>query len=338
MTPETFAEKVDQLSLLVDEELARLIMVRRPIPNLHDGMAYALGFDSEDRKVRGKRLRPVLCLATAEALGVPIRRAMRFACAIEMLHNFALVHDDIEDGDTVRRGRPCTHLVHGLAHGINIGDYMLSRVFILIHEDPENDADTRHRLIEQLDRTLENLFGGQALDISARESRSYTLREYERTVAMKTGSYLAAPILGGAMIAGAGIGTLDALSDYGRALGPLFQVKDDIIDLTTGKGRGHTGNDIREGKRSYLVAAALETCAPVDRERLYDILDRPREQTTDADVAWAVDLFQRSGAMTRAEEYCASLKKQAVDSLAALPAKLRSVLEAATDHMLKRTT
>src|SRR5690606_23969946 len=127
---------------------------------------------------------------------------------------------------------------YGLAHGINIGDFLLSRVYTVQCRDPHNPLAIREQLLELVHRTLEHIFIGQSLDISARESRDFTIAEYERIVAMKTGSYLVAPILGGAIVGGAGESVIESITRYGRAMGPLFQVKDDTIDLTTGKGRG----------------------------------------------------------------------------------------------------
>lgn len=334
---QTFRARAAELSALVDEELERVLIPPYPVPNLHDGVLYSLGLDQQDLAARGKRLRPVLCLMTAEALGKPAQNALAFACAIELLHNFALVHDDIEDGDEHRRGRPATWVRYGLAHGINIGDYMLARVFALLFRDPLNPLATREQLLDLLHKTLEHLFTGQSMDITARGRRDFTTTDYEAIVLMKTGSYLVAPIMGGAIVGGADEDMIESLTRFGRALGPLFQVKDDLIDLTTGKGRGAIGNDIREGKRSYLVAAASDACSPADRERLYDILDAPRGQTTTEQVEWAVSLFRTTGAIDRAEEYCRRLRDRANAAIEPLPTALREMLTVAVELMLRRT-
>lgn len=313
-----------------------VFQVEEPTANLHEGALYSLGLDVEDRKARGKRVRPALCLLIAQALGSTRHAALPFAAAIEILHNFALVHDDIEDGDTVRRGRPSTWKQYGLAHGINIGDYMLAKVFQVILRDDRNPIEVREQLLILLEKTLEELFAGQAMDISARQTDHFTLEEYNLLVARKTGSYLAAPMLGGAVIAGARPAVLRSLDQLGHHLGPLFQVRDDLIDLTSGKGRGEIGNDIREGKRSYLVAVAAESCLPSDRARLFEILNRSREETSAEDVAWCVELFRRSGAIARAEARCQELRVAAMGTIGSLDEPLRGLLETTIKVLAER--
>lgn len=335
-TEQDLAAAVEQAGELTDEFILAQLNSVEQIPNLHEGAVYSLGLDVADRKARGKRVRPALCILTAKALGAPPLDALPFAAAIEILHNFALVHDDIEDGDTMRRGRPSTWVRYGLAHGINIGDYLFARMFQVVLRDERNPIHVREQLLLLLEKTLEELFGGQALDISARASRHFTVADYEALVARKTGSYLAAPLLGGALIAGANPATLAALERLGQDLGPLFQVRDDLIDLTTGKGRAEIGNDIREGKRSYLVALAAEAATPADRQQLFDILDRTRELTSADDVAWCIDLFARTGSLARAEERCVSLRESALATIDELDQPLQRVLRTAVEVMAKR--
>ncbi|MCC5878080.1 MAG: polyprenyl synthetase family protein [Candidatus Sumerlaeia bacterium] len=337
MILETLAERIEELGEVVDRELLRQLEVPEPLGNLHGAALYSMGLDVEDRKVRGKRIRPVLSLLTGEALGIGTERPLAFACAIELLHNFALVHDDIEDGDSMRRGRPAVHEKYGLAHGINTGDYLFGRVFQAIAEDPQNDAETMRRLLLLATETMEHLFRGQCLDISARESREFSMEEYTRLVERKTGSYLAAPMLGAAIIAGADDRVLGALRRFGRSMGPLFQIKDDLIDLTTGKGREHIGNDIREGKRSYLVAAFCQQADASERNRLFDLLDKERNKTTTADVEEVIGLFQRHGIMEMGEKRCEELMREGLDATAELPSALGAMLRAMAEYLTRRT-
>ncbi|MFQ6013794.1 MAG: polyprenyl synthetase family protein, partial [Thermoplasmata archaeon] len=121
MDPQAFQAYLAEKSDRVDEELDAWLPPAGGVPRLHEGVRYALGLDVPERKRRGKRLRPVLCLLTAESLAGDPNQAMPFALASEMLHNFMLVHDDIEDGDRVRRGRDTVWVRYGLEHAINIG-------------------------------------------------------------------------------------------------------------------------------------------------------------------------------------------------------------------------
>ncbi|HMX61758.1 MAG TPA: polyprenyl synthetase family protein [Candidatus Sumerlaeota bacterium] len=338
MSAQNFANQLASYAELTDAELIRIIRSGEQVPNLHDGMIYSMGLDVEDRRIRGKRIRPALCLLTAESLGVPAQRALHFAAAIELLHNFALVHDDIEDGDTQRRGRPTTHIRFGLAHGINIGDFLLAKVFGTIWRDPHQTMAIREELVELLNLTLEDLFAGQALDISARNGNSFTMEEYETLVMKKTGSYLSAPMIGGAIIADADEEVILILQKLGRLLGPLFQIRDDIIDLTSGKGREAIGNDIREGKRSYLVAALCRHCSDAERAQIFTILNKPRESTTQDDVSAAIALFTHYDLINKASAHCEKLRREAVLLIADLPVRLRENLEQAIEILVNRET
>lgn len=332
-----FQKLVDRHAGAVDKRLEELLAAEDPVANLHDGVLYALGLDQPERRVRGKRVRPVLCLATAEALGARADQAMGFACAIELMHNFALVHDDIEDGDTVRRDRPCTYRQYGLAHGINIGDYLFCKVWSTLLNDPHVEDSVRLRLLRLMSETLDHTHIGQGLDISARSNRRFSHRDYFRLIREKTGYYLAAPMLGGAVIAAAGRDTEQALHDFGLFAGPLFQITDDLLDLSEGKGREAIGSDIREGKRSFLVAEITARAQNNEElERLYDILDKPREQTATEEVAWVVSAYERHGVIQAAHEECARLLAEGLKVLDRLPEPLAEILGVFAMAMTRR--
>lgn len=330
--------RIHAASARIDAELERLIRSEEPIPGLHEGMLYALGLDQSDPATRGKRLRPVLCLLTAEDLGAPPERALPFAMAIELMHNFALVHDDIEDGDTMRRGRNCTHVQFGLPHGINIGDYLFCKMLAALLDGPRFGLPLRvtHQGLRLMSETLDHTHIGQALDISARARRDLVPEDYYRLVREKTGYYLAAPMLGGAIAAGASKTIRQALSRLGHSLGPLFQIQDDVIDLTEAKGRGVRGSDIREGKRSYCVVWLAPRLTGTERERFWSILDRPRAKTTDADVDWVISLFERHGALDAARAECERLRALSIEALDSLPRPLRSTLGEFVELLARR--
>jgi geranylgeranyl diphosphate synthase type I len=242
------------------------------------------------------------------------------------MHNFALVHDDIEDGDEVRRGRPTAWKRYGLAHGVNIGDYIFCKVLSTLAHDGDLDDALRLRLLRLMSSTLDHTHIGQSLDISAREDM-LNVEGYMRLVREKTGYYLAAPMLGGAMCAGADDSILDAIRAYGEAIGPMFQVRDDLLDLSPAKGRDAIGSDIREGKRSFLVAHAASHLPPPQRDRLRTILDAPRAATTDAMVEEAISLLQSADAMDAAEALCRELEAKGLAAIRTLPTQLRGLLE-----------
>jgi geranylgeranyl pyrophosphate synthase len=244
------------------------------------------------------------------------------------MHNFALVHDDIQDGDVMRRGRDTAWVRYGVPHAINIGDYLLVQAFRVLTDWPAEglDAATRLKLVELIGRALDHTHIGQALEINYRGTRQFTEADYLRIVREKTGHYLAAPIQGGAIVAGADEAVLARIGEMAQFLGPMFQIIDDIIDLTDGKGREAIGSDIREGKRSYLVAHTARHGTEAERQALFEVLDKPRRQTSTDDIAVVVGLFDKYDAIEAGRRYCQELYRQSRHKLEDLPADLRGPL------------
>jgi len=323
---------------LTDRELERLFSPRCPTGNLHDAALYALGLDLADPKMHGKRVRPILCIQTCELLGGDARAAIPFAMAIELMHNFCLVHDDIEDGDTFRRDRPSVWVKYGLPHAINVGDYLLTKVFVALTCARRFglDDDRAFRLTALIAETLDETHIGQALDMNARRGRDFSVQDYLRIVESKTGRYLAAPILGGAIVADAPDSLLRRIENFGKFLGPLFQIIDDIIDLTDGKGRETVGSDIREGKRSYLVAFTAAKCTQKEKARLFDILDKPRARTTRKDVEEIAALYEKYGAIAAGRDYCRKLLNRGRRALQHAPEPLRNYLLETFEGLIER--
>ena len=269
----------------------------------------------------GKRLRPALCLLTCEHLGGEPERALPFALAAEMLHNVFLIHDDIEDGDTMRRDQATLWVHLDLANAINIGDYLISTAYRLLLTS-RLDSATILRLLDIYSLTFQKTVEGQALDINLRGCDTFDVAQYYRIVQLKTAYYLTFNLVGGAIVAGMDGEVIEQLWELGRLLGPAFQIRDDIIDLTNGKGRGgEIGCDIREGKPSILFAYALERLGPhtTERQQLLDIIRKPREQTTSHDVDTVIQLYNDVGALDFATVECRRLIDNAFTLIAGLP-------------------
>ncbi len=195
--------------------------------DLHRAMRYAvLG--------GGKRLRPLLVYAAAHALDEDGAQLDAAACAVELIHAYSLVHDDLPamDDDALRRGRPTCHIVFGEAMAILAGDALQALAFELLADDPRIDANTGMAMLRALGRACgaEGMAGGQALDLAA-IGHPLTLAELEHMHACKTGALIRASVQLGALIAGADADTLDALDRYAHAVGLAFQVRDDILDV-----------------------------------------------------------------------------------------------------------
>ena len=286
----------------------------------------------------GKRMRPALCLMACEALGGEPERAIPFAAAVELLHNMLLLHDDIEDGDTVRRDQPAVWVKYGLANGVNAGDYLLARAYHCVLRTPVPDAE-KVRLVGVFTDACERTIEGQALDINRRADEGFRMADYMRIVQLKTGHYLAVGMVGGAIIAGATEEVIEGLWRLGEALGPAFQIRDDVIDLTDGKGRsGVLGSDIREGKASFLYAYVCESASAADRNRLVQIMAKERDDTSVSDVEWVMGLYERSGAIDAARVKADEFVAEATGIIAGLPLNDKTIFHELAGYVAHRRT
>ena len=269
----------------------------------------------------GKRLRPALCLLSCELFGGDPSRALPFAMATEILHNFLLIHDDIEDGDVMRRDKKTLWAEIGVPNALNVADFMIARAYGLITESELPD-DTSLRLCRAFSHVLQRTVEGQALDINLRGEASVNLETYYRIVTLKTAHYLALPWVGGAMVAGAEENSLEPLWKLGRRLGPAFQIRDDLIDLTEGKGRGgEIGCDIREGKPSICYAYVLEAQKGTeeDRQKLVEIVRAEREATTEEEIRWVIDFYEHEQVLEFAQQEADRLAEESLEVLDDLP-------------------
>ena len=220
----------------------------RPV-TIHKAMRYSVF-------AGGKRLRPILCLAAAEACGGTAEDAMRPACAVELLHTYSLVHDDLPcmDDDDLRRGRPTSHKVFGENIAVLTGDALLTQAFALLADTPEcTRYGPRHYVGElALAGDSRRLIGGQVMDLEG-EGQTLTKAELVRIHDAKTAALLTCALRLGAMTANVTPHKLHALSDFGRNLGLAFQVIDDILYVTqTTEQLGKTaGKDAAVEKATY---------------------------------------------------------------------------------------
>lgn len=260
--PATFGNEATpflvQSRALIDAELDRLLPGEAAEPaNLHSAIRWSVF-------AGGKRLRPALLLATGQALGAPREQLLRTACALEMIHTYSLIHDDLPsmDDDDLRRGRPTCHVRFGEATAILAGDALQAFAFQTIAEDENLSPEIRVRLVSEVARasgTPEGMVAGQAGDLAA-ESGEVTAAELERIHQRKTGALISAAVRCGVIIAGATEQELSALSRYAAQLGLLFQITDDLLDVTaTADDLGKTpGKDIASRKATYPALYGVE--------------------------------------------------------------------------------
>jgi len=311
---------------LIEMEIERAIP-KEGIENLNDAIWYHMG-------TGGKRIRPVLAIMTCESLGGDVQKILPFAAACEVLHNWLLVHDDIEDGDKIRRDQPAVWVKYGIDHGINVGDYMSEKVYDLIINSGLDDS-TKVRLFKEMVDTSLRTSEGQTMDINLRKNDSPSEDDYMRMIQGKTAYYLTLPMVGGAIISGRPE-LADKIKEFGMKVGPAFQMADDLLDLTEGKGRGEIGSDIREGKRSIMVVHCSSKCSGEERNKLFGILNKPREKTTREDILFVKKLFGKHRSMEYAKKRAESLIQESREITKGMPRELKEILEQFAEYLVKR--
>jgi len=244
---------------LVDATLRRFLPRPGSVPvTVRRAMAYSL-FPG------GKRLRPILAMAACRALGGRVPDVLPMGCAIEMIHTYSLIHDDLPalDNDDLRRGRATSHRVFGEAMAILAGDALLTHAFQIAAGHPEDRrlADRKVRAMAMLARAagVTGMIGGQVMDLEA-EGRPYSFATLVRIHRGKTGALISAAVQIGGIMAGGGPQAMKALSDYGDHVGLAFQIIDDILDRegSTDRLGKTTGKDARARKATYPALLGTE--------------------------------------------------------------------------------
>lgn len=254
----------DELRLLVDRELARLAFGEDPTTEgLRQAMRYSV-------LAGGKRVRPVLSLAAARAIGIEPGRILPIALAIELVHTYSLIHDDLPamDDDDLRRGRPTSHVVYGEDVAILSGDALFAEAFVLVlGQQPGEPADVLAAASRLAAATgVDGMVGGQYLDV--KDAMPEGVEGLRLLHALKTGRLIAASVECPLLAAGAPADQVAAYRAFADELGVLFQVVDDILDVTqTAEELGKPqGSDERHGKRTYVSEFGLDGARELARE------------------------------------------------------------------------
>jgi geranylgeranyl diphosphate synthase type II len=271
---ETFTDYLARRAAEVNQWLDRLVPSETTPPQkLHRAMRYSL-------LAGGKRLRPSLTLAAGEALGADTDDLMPAACAIEMIHTYSLIHDDLPamDNDDLRRGRPTCHKAFGEAVAILAGDALLTQAFRVLSADaPRRDAERQVRVIREIATaagTVDALIGGQIADIES-EGKNVDASTLEYIHRSKTGAMITSSVVVGGIIAGANEGKLDKLRSYGERIGLAFQIADDILDVTsTSEQLGKTpGKDQAANKATYPAIHGIDASNARARQLVDEAVD-----------------------------------------------------------------
>jgi geranylgeranyl diphosphate synthase type II len=270
------AAALDELRRAVEAALEAALPPEAEWPaTIHRACRYSL-------MAGGKRIRPVLVLASGEAVGGAREELMPLACAVEMIHTYSLIHDDLPamDDDDLRRGKPTSHKVFGEAIAILAGDALLTRAFHLLADVPPGWDDVRRR--RRLDAAAvlgeacgtRGLIGGQVMDLES-EGRAIGAADLECLHRAKTGALLSACVRGGALLGGAGAAELESLGRYASAIGLAFQVVDDVLDATEESASlGKTaGKDAAAHKATYVSVHGLDRARAMAAELRQEALD-----------------------------------------------------------------
>lgn len=257
MEDAAFARYLSDSAKLVDRALDGFLPKEKVAPQtIHKAMRYSVF-------AGGKRLRPILCLAAAEACGGDPQKAMAAACAVEVLHTYSLVHDDLPcmDDDDLRRGRPTCHKVFGDGMAVLCGDALLTEAFLILSQTALTPRYKSDAFIKELALTSgsRHLIGGQVMDLEG-EGKSLTKAQLILIHKAKTAALLTTSLRLGAMAVNATPAKLDALSTFGQCLGLAFQIIDDILDVTQStEVLGKTaGKDANVAKATYPAIIGLE--------------------------------------------------------------------------------
>ncbi len=318
-TMTTVLPELDLAQLIADteDEIVRLVQDRDPSTHgLYEMVRYHLALDGSGAS-GGKRMRPLLGLLAYASIAGDHRRALPGAAAVELGHNFSLVHDDIEDGDTERRHRPTLWKRHGIPQAINTGDTLFSLSRIALHRLTDlgfSDAKVL-RLMRLYDETCLALCEGQYIDIATSESDALmSVDGYFDMIGRKTAALISASIEAGALLATDDENVIARYRGFGWALGLAFQLNDDLLGIwgaeeTTGK----EPSDVANRKKTLPVIYAMEHAGPEDRERLRALYARP-EPTAD-EVVEIVEILERVGARDYTRDQARHYRDEALSEL-----------------------
>lgn len=261
----------------------------------------------------GKRLRPLLVLESCKALGGKEEDALPEAAAVELVHTFTLIHDDIMDEDDERRGVPAVHVEWGVPIAILAGDTLFSKAFEFAARGGSE------RAVDELARACTEICEGQAMDIEFEDREDVTEEEFIEMVRRKTAALMRASCVIGGLKADAEEEQLEALAEYGENMGIAFQIQDDVLDLVGDEEElgKPVGSDIIEGKKTLIVIKALEEADEETRERILEVLGNPN--ATREDVMEVIGIMEELGAIDYAKEKAREFALKAKEALEELP-------------------
>ena len=317
---------ISVIKTLIEEELCHRLESREPI-SLYEPMRYTIAGG-------GKRLRPILVVLACEAVGGTIKDSLHAAVAVELLHNFTLVHDDIMDRDDKRRGRATVHKKWNESVAILAGDGLLA----LAYDSLMRIHSPRIKIIGKLfSEALLEVCKGQALDSEFETRDQVAMADYFTMIDKKTAKLFAMACQIGALCGGGSESDAAKLRQFGEQFGRAFQVQDDLLDITSEEkilGKSF-GSDIRQGKKTFLLIHAWQNASDNDRELMKRILALPRTRLKEVQQMKVV--FDKLGTLDAAKVEINKALDLAKNCLQGLPkSQARAALEKLVESVAER--
>jgi len=317
------AEKIlQEYAGIIDREIERVFEGRNQ-GELYDMMRYHLGWLDENLKPverhRGKRFRPTLCLLAYHSLAGVYDKALPAAAAIELIHNFSLIHDDIEDGDETRRGKPTLWKLFGIEHAINAGDgmHVLANLAALRLAEVNVSPDKVVKVMRILNNTVMELCEGQYLDMSFEKKMEVKLEQYLEMIYKKTAALIEASLWIGSLLATENREKIEHFKNFGRNIGLAFQIVDDIIGIWSEKTGKPKASDIRNKKKTLPVIYAMEKADEDKKKRLQEIYSK-KDRLSNKEVAEVLEILEETGAKDYAMKLAREYEDKALHELDSL--------------------
>ena len=285
----------------------------------------------------GKRLRPILCLASCELFGGTLSDALNAAIGIELFHNFTLLHDDIMDEAPIRRGKPSVYKKWNSNVAILSGDTMFAKAYEYIGKVDQSKLPEVHRIFTQ---TAIDVCEGQQYDMNFEEKTHVTEEEYINMIRLKTAVLLGGSLKIGGIIGGASKEDLEYIYQFGEKLGIAFQLKDDLLDAYADQEKfgKQTGNDIVTNKKTYLLIRAFDQADEQQRERLNYYFDNSKSFEDQEKITAVMEIFNQLGIKEETQNTIKDYQQKAIQALDAINISegRKGTLLAITDYLDKR--
>lgn len=322
----SFEKKYHNYRSLIDQKLKQSIRKSEPV-SLYEPMKYVLS-------ASGKRIRPLLILLSCEAVGGTVNQALNAAVAIEVLHNFTLVHDDIMDNALSRRGRATVHVRWDESTAILVGDELVALAY---RELLRTKSRSIAQIVNVFTEGVVEVCEGQSYDKEFEALNDVSLNDYLLMISKKTGKLFSVSSEIGALIGGGTEREINALRTYGKSIGRAFQIQDDLLDIVADEKEfgKKIGGDILEGKKTFLLIQAYERASGNDKKLLSAVM--AKKGITAKHIPLVKDIYERLGVIDTAKQWIEHDIRQANVQLKKLrDTQARTMLYWFSDMLLKR--